>query len=103
MTLGNDLLRFDKTQKYLIYDMETTGLNKGFSLPWQVSWVTFTLKDMLEEHDHYIWWDNLKMSKGAAEKTRFDAISCTIRNLLSLLIIQKRILQLQARYSAAIC
>lgn len=70
--IGSDLLRYDKKRKYLAWDLETTGLNLGYALPWQLSFSVFTLDKVIEEHDHYIYWDNLPMSKDAARITRFD-------------------------------
>lgn len=70
--IGAELLRYDKERRYLCYDLETTGLNLGFALPWQVSYCVFTLDKIIEEHDFYIWWDNLPVSEGAARVTRFD-------------------------------
>lgn len=72
MTIGNDLLRFQRQQKYLIYDKETESLNKAFARPYQISFIIFTLDEILEEHDHYLFWKDLNVSKGAAIKTRFD-------------------------------
>ena len=70
--IGNELLRYDKNRKYLVWDLETTGLNLGYALPWQISFAVFTLYDVLLKQDFYIWWDNLPMSDGAAKVTRFD-------------------------------
>ncbi len=70
--IGADLVRYNKSRKYLAYDMETTGLNLGYALPWQLSYSVFTLDEVLEEENHYIWWDPLPISKGAAQVTRFD-------------------------------
>lgn len=72
--IGASLLRYSDSQVYCLGDVETTGLNLYASLPWQLSYCTFTLKRNLEQHTHYIWWEGLqqKMSKGAARITRFD-------------------------------
>lgn len=70
--IGADLLRFDRQRKYLAYDFETEGLNLGYARPWQLSYCLFTLDEVLEEHDHFILWDDLKVSKGAAQITRFN-------------------------------
>lgn len=70
--IGSELARYNRTRKYLVYDMETTGLNLGYALPWQLSYSVFTLDKVLEEENHYIWWDPLPISKGAAQVTRFD-------------------------------
>lgn len=70
--IGSELLRFNKQRRYLAFDTETTGLNLGFALPWQVSFSLFTLDSVIEEHNIFIWWDNLPISKDAARITRFD-------------------------------
>jgi DNA polymerase III alpha subunit (gram-positive type) len=70
--IGSELLRFDKQRKYLCWDLETTGLNLAYSLPWQISFSLFTLDKVILEQDFYIWWDNLPMSAGAAQVTGFN-------------------------------
>ncbi len=70
--IGSHLLRYQKDQKFFCFDFETTGLNLGFALPWQVSYAVFTMDKILEEHNFYIWWDNLRMSEGAARVTGFN-------------------------------
>ncbi len=70
--IGAELLRYQKDQKYFILDTETSGLNLGFAVPFQVSYAVFTIDKILEEHNEYIWWDDLRMSEGAAKVTRFD-------------------------------
>jgi hypothetical protein len=70
--IGGDLLRYNKTQKYLIKDFETEGLNLIHSRPWQVSFAVFTLEQILEIKDYYIWWDDLNISADAARITQFD-------------------------------
>jgi DNA polymerase III alpha subunit (gram-positive type) len=70
--IGQDLLRYNKEQKYLVWDLETTGLCLGYALPWQLSYQLFTLDKVLEEQNFYIWWDNLPISADAARITRFD-------------------------------
>lgn len=70
--IGAELLRYNKTRKYLLFDIETTGLNLGYALPWQLSYCVFTIDQILEEANFYIWWDNLPMSEGAARVTRFN-------------------------------
>lgn len=72
MSVGADLLRYDKKRKYLLLDVETTGLNLSYALPWQLSYTLFTLDKVIETADFYIWWDNLPISDGAARITRFN-------------------------------
>jgi len=70
--IGAELLRYDKNRKYLVADFETTGLNLGYALPWQVSYAVFTMDKIIEEHDFLIFWPDLKMSVGAARVTGFN-------------------------------
>lgn len=72
MSIGASLLRFDRERRYMAWDLETTGLNLGFAQPFQISYVIFTMDKILERHNFFIQWDNLRMSKGAAEVTRFN-------------------------------
>ena len=72
--IGANLLRYNKTQKYLTLDTETSGLNLFAALPTQISFVTYTLDNNLEEHNYFILWPEkeLRMSRGAAIVTRFN-------------------------------
>lgn len=69
---GTELLRYKSKQKYCCADLETEGLNKIHSRPWQCSFITFDLHNLYESHDYYIWWPDLNVSAGAARQTRFD-------------------------------
>ena len=66
------LLRFDKKQKYLVLDCETEGLNLAFSRPWQCSWIVCQGQDVISKHDHFIKWEDLKVSDDAAKITGFN-------------------------------
>ena len=70
--MKDDLLRFDKQQKYIIFDTETEGLNLVHSKPWQVAWIVAQGDNIIEKHDIYIKWDNLRVSEGAAKITGFS-------------------------------
>jgi hypothetical protein len=72
MTLGENLLRFNKEQKYCFFDKETEGLNLVRSRPWQVAWLIATLDKIEQENDQYPWFEDLKVSPAAARITRFD-------------------------------
>jgi len=67
-----NLLRFQKNQKYLIFDTETESLNLVNSRPWQLSWTIAHGDKIVKNEDRFIYWPNLKMSDGAAKITRFD-------------------------------
>jgi DNA polymerase III epsilon subunit-like protein len=70
--IGEDLLRYNKKQVYMVHDFETEGLNLHFARPWQSSWVIFTQDQILEEKDYYLWWSDVNVTKGAAFITGFD-------------------------------
>lgn len=73
--LGENLLRYKTDQKFCILDFETEGLNLVASRPWQLSFAIFDAKNIYEEHDYLIKWDNLQMSAGAAAITGFNPIN----------------------------
>jgi DNA polymerase III epsilon subunit-like protein len=70
--MSSNFLRFKNTQKYIVWDFETNGLNLRYVKPWQLSFLICEGKDIKEEHDYYLHWDDLQMSKEAAEICRFD-------------------------------
>jgi DNA polymerase III epsilon subunit-like protein len=70
--MQNELLRFNKQQKFLVIDTETEGLNLVTSRPWQVSWIVAQNDRILEEHDIYIKWKHLNISEEAAKITGFS-------------------------------
>lgn len=70
--MNDQILRFDKKQKYLIFDTETEGLNLIKSKPFQVAWIVAQGDRILEKQSRYIRWDDLNVSEGAARTTRFD-------------------------------
>ena len=70
--MNESLLRFDRNQKYLVFDTETEGLNLINSRPWQVAWIVTQGDKVLEEHDVYVGWVDLEVSKDAARVTGFS-------------------------------
>jgi len=70
--MKNDLLRFDKNQKYMVMDFETCGLNLFSSKPWQLSYVLATGNQITSKYDHWIDWPSLEVSPGAAMVTGFS-------------------------------
>ena len=70
--MKEELLRFQKNQKYLIIDTETEGLNLVNSRPWQCAWITTQGKNIVEKNNRFIQWDNLNVSEGAAKITGFS-------------------------------
>ncbi len=66
-------LRDDTSITYLIIDTETEGLSLiGKNRPWNCSWILYQNGKILEQHDKFVWWKDLNISKGAAQITRFD-------------------------------
>ena len=70
--MNESLLRFDRKQKYLVFDTETEVLNLIDSRPWQVAWIVTQGDKVLEEHDVYVKWRDLNVSKDAARVTGFS-------------------------------
>lgn len=71
----SDLLRFNTTNKYCIWDLETCHLNLAFdNYPWQLGLVIAEGKEIKEVQNHYIRWPDLpsKISPEAARITRFN-------------------------------
>lgn len=68
----NNLLRFSDNL-YLLGDFETENLNVcQNNRPWNLGFILFNNKEILEKHSYYIWWDDLNISEGAAKATRFN-------------------------------
>ena len=70
--MNESLLRFDKRQKYLVFDTETEGLNLVDSRPWQIAWIVAQGGKIIQKHDIYVRWDDLNVSKDAARVTGFS-------------------------------
>lgn len=66
-------LRYNKEQKYLIFDMESCHLSlMTDNLPWQVGFIIATGSEILKECNLYLKWPNLNISADAARITHFD-------------------------------
>lgn len=70
--IGSELLRYNKKQKYCLYDVETESLSLSSARPWQLSMIDFTLEHTTKNENRYVWWEDLNVSKRAAAITRFD-------------------------------
>ena len=72
--MKDELLRYNNKQKYLIFDFETSNLNlvNPSNRPWQLSFIIATKDKIIEKHDHFLKWKDLKVSEGAKIATRFD-------------------------------
>ena len=60
--MKNNLLRYNKNQKYIFFDYETEGLNLYSSKPFQLSFITSEGSKETSRNDYYIDWPNLKVS-----------------------------------------
>lgn len=69
--MQKNLLRFNKDQKYIVFDTETESLSLALAKPWQLSWLVYD-NGKLQEEDHLLYWDDLKVSDEAAKITRFS-------------------------------
>ena len=70
--MNESLLRFEKNQRYIVFDTETEGLNLVTSRPWQVAWLVVEGDRIIDKRDFYIHWPDLKVSEGAAKVTGFS-------------------------------
>lgn len=72
--IGENLLRFNKEQKYLFFDLETCNLNlvNKENVPWQYGFSTGTIDKIEFSCDYLVKWPEIKISKQAAFLTRFD-------------------------------
>ncbi len=73
--MDDHLLRYDKEKELVFIDCETMNLclNGCNNLPWQVAMLKVKGDKIIDSRDLYIKWDtDLKISKEAAEITRFD-------------------------------
>jgi DNA polymerase III epsilon subunit-like protein len=70
--MKSDLLRFNKKQKYCIFDTETESLSLASTKPWQFSWLIYENGKITKTEDHFVYWKDLDVSADAARITRFD-------------------------------
>lgn len=69
--MNENLLRFNKKQKYLFFDFETCCLNLGSldNKPWQLGFIVIENGKVTQKRDYWIKWDDLKMTPAAAKMT----------------------------------
>ena len=70
--MKESLLRFNKNQRYVVFDTETEGLNLVKSRPWQVAWLVAQGDKIVSRTDRFIHWPNINVSEGAAKITGFS-------------------------------
>jgi DNA polymerase III alpha subunit (gram-positive type) len=68
-----NLLRFKKDQKYVVFDFETCNLNlvSEHNKPWQLAFLIYHGDKLIESNDYHIFWEDLRMSEGARKVTGF--------------------------------
>lgn len=67
-----NLLRYNKDQKYLVFDGESESLNLVHNKAWQLSYLICQGDKILEEYDKFPWWSDLNISDDAKRITRFN-------------------------------
>lgn len=69
--MNENLLRFNKKQKYIFFDFETCCLNLGSldNKPWQLGFIIIENGKVVKKKDYWIKWDDLKMTPAAAKMT----------------------------------
>jgi len=69
--MKENLLRFQKHQKYVFFDFETCGLNLGSlrNKPWQLGFIVVEDEKIVDEADYWLKWEGIKVSAGAAKVT----------------------------------
>lgn len=70
--MQSNLLRFNKKQKYIVFDFETENLALCLARPFQLSWVVYENNQITQKEDHMLYWKDLNVSADAARITRFD-------------------------------
>ena len=70
--MNESLLRFNKNQRYVVFDTETEGLNLIKSRPWQIAWLVAEGDKIISRTDRFIHWPSLNVSEGAARITGFS-------------------------------
>ena len=72
--MKEDLLRFKRNQKYVIFDYETCDLNLASldNKPWQLSFIVADINKIYEKQDYFLKWKDLKVSEDAARITGFS-------------------------------
>jgi DNA polymerase III alpha subunit (gram-positive type) len=65
-------LAFKHDARFMVMDTETEGLSLVSHRPFQLSWLICSPTEILERHNHFLLWEDLKISEEAAKITRFD-------------------------------
>lgn len=69
----NNLLRHNLANKnFVFFDFETESLSLFAARGWDIGWSLYKGTKLIEEHQYFLKWDNLKVSDGAAKVTGFN-------------------------------
>ena len=69
--MTENILRFNKKQRYVVFDTETEGLNLVKSRPWQIAWLVAEGDKIISRTDRFIQWPALNLSEGLPELRGF--------------------------------
>lgn len=76
----NNLLRFNNTQKFLLFDYETENLRlTQKNRAWQLGYMVCDINNIHLIKSEYLLWDGFNISEGAAKATRFDHYAYKIK------------------------
>jgi DNA polymerase III epsilon subunit-like protein len=72
--MNENLLRFKKNQKYVIFDYETCNLNLSSfeNKPWQLGFICCSGSNIVDKFDLTVGWDEINVSDDAAKITNFN-------------------------------
>ena len=72
--MKEELLRFKKDQKYIVFDFETCNLNLVSleNKPWQLAFNVYDSNKLIDSQDYLIKWNDLSLSDGARRVTNFN-------------------------------
>lgn len=72
--MKESLLRFNKKQKYVLFDYETCNLNLASlsNKPWQLAFLVIQGNKVLDKADYILEWEDLRVSPDAARITGFS-------------------------------
>lgn len=59
--IGENLLRFNRKQKFLAYDTESISLSLSSenNIPWEYGWILFNQEGIIEEKEYQLKWPKL--------------------------------------------
>lgn len=69
--MQENLLRYNFSQKYLLFDVETANLSLTRGLPWQLAFSTAKGKYIINEFERKIWWENYEIKPEIAAMNHF--------------------------------